>query len=502
MSIVLACDLGGTHFRAALVDADGAMIAEHRAACPVSQGLNGFSEIDPQDWWNCLTDAAEALYQTDSGLYRQVDGIAICGVTRTQVLMGQDGTVLRPAITWKDTRAEEEIVRLKALMPANHPETADVNVFHPLARLYWLKRHEPALFEQLPVLLDPKDYLNFCLTGRRASDPVSMARLAAAAKPDQAGQGLLTAAGVPETLLPALLEPSAKMGVVQAHLEGALGQLAGCPVFCCANDTWTAVVGLGAMQAGMAYNISGTTEVFGVISSQPALAEGLLSVNWCGLHQLGGPGQNGADTASWLATVLGKSGDSVSVNAMLTELLEKPRDPQPLLFLPYLQGERTPYWDPRLRGGFIGLNRDHAATDLAWAVLEGVAFLNKAVLEKAENALKIQVSEVRFGGGASGSAVWRQLKADICERPVLAGAASEPGILGAAAVAFTGLGVYPDLVSAQRKLVRISHHHRPNARRAGVYRQLFDLFKQCSATLAPTSRALADMSGEWQRVTR
>src|SRR3546814_16026153 len=97
-----------------------------------------------------------------------------------------------------------------------------------------------------------------------------------------------------------------------------------------------------------------------------------------------------------------------AVAEAMNALLSAPRDPQAALFLPYLQGERVPYWDPGLRGAFVGLNRRHGPGDLAWAVLEGVAFLNRLVLERAEAALGGPVTEIRLdrkrGGSGTGLA--------------------------------------------------------------------------------------------------
>src|SRR3546814_1120132 len=140
----------------------------------------------------------------------------------------------------------------------------------------------------------------------------------------------------------------------------------------------------------------------------------------------------------------------------MNALLSAPRDPQAALFLPYLQGERVPYWDPGLRGAFVGLNRRHGPGDLAWAVLEGVAFLNRIVLERAEAALGGPVNEIRFGGGAASNPQWCQVKADICERAVVVGQADQPGVLGAAVAAWAGLGRYDSFAAAQNALVRVA----------------------------------------------
>jgi len=492
MNTVLACDLGGTSFRAALVDQRGQAIAEQTVPGPTANDRLGWSEIDPEAWWQTLIAAASALAGDAPEQFAGTQAIAICGVTRTQIFLDRDGTVLRPAITWRDARAEPG--DLLAQLPQAHPEVRNFNAFHPVARLNWLREHEGAAFARLATVLDPKDFLNFRLTGRRVSDPVSMARLAAAATNGPDGRSLLEAITAPLSIVPPLIAPTDLVGRVIAELPKPLDRLTGKPVFCCANDTWAAVLGLGALRPGCAYNISGTTEVFGVVGEKPLSAEGLMSVDWQGLHQLGGPGQNGADTVAWLLELLHGEPRDAAVGPAIDALLRGKTDPQPILFLPYLSGERTPFWDADLRGAFVGLNRRHRAIDLAFAVLEGVAFLNRIVLERAETALGHPVAEIRFGGGAASNPVWRQIKADICERPVLVGESSQPGTLGAAAVAWTGLNQFPSLGAAQQALARVAHHHAPDPARATFYRPLFDLFRQSHDALAPTSRALAALA--------
>lgn len=561
MSVVLACDLGGTSFRAALYDEHGQAWAEHALPSPAdgAGAAGGRAEVDADEWWTLLISLADALAAQAPARFAEIRGIAICGVTRTQILLDDAGRPLRPALTWRDTRAGPDIAGLLARLPRDHPELSQVNAFHPLARLDWLRRHEPGILAQATCVLEPKDYLNFRLTGVRASDPVSMARLYAAAgeggaidaaaaapakeRPASSPNGLIAAAGLDAGLLPPLRSPTDRVGMVSAGLPGALARLAGVPVFCCANDTWAAVAGLGALRAGHAYNISGTTEVFGVIADvlhgeSPPRAAGLMTVDWGnGLHQIGGPGQNGADTMAWLLSVLqdqgldqsdgagqgqrqgqsqgqsqgqgqgpgavGEAAQDPASNpaagrgrlaARIDALLAAPRDPQPLLFLPYLQGERVPYWDADLRGAFVGLNRRHGAGDLAWAVLEGVGFLNRLVLERGEAALGAPVTEIRFGGGAAANAAWCQVKADVCGRPVSVGAAREPGALGAAVVAWTGLGHFPSLAAAQESVVREARRYLPDPARQQHYDALYQHYRAAEAALAPVSKALAAMA--------
>jgi xylulokinase len=494
VSVVLACDLGGTSFRAALVDAAGTTLAESVIIGPTIIDRMGWSEVDAEDWWRILVKAAGQLARAEPALFAGIEAVAICGVTRTQVFLGRDGRQLRPAMTWKDTRSEAAGQRLRAGLAAGHDEGGRINAFHPVARLAWLREEEEATLRSLGCVLEPKDYLNFCLTGVQAGDPVSMARLMASCAPGEDGD-LLRAIGLSEAILPQVLEPTERTGTVRSGLPEPFDAIAGVPVFCACSDTWTAVVGLGALRPGFAYNISGTTEVLGLISERPDAAEGLLSVDWRGLHQLGGPSQNGADTVSWLLSLLARQDvEPGAVGRLLDRLLSGRRHPQPLLFLPYLQGERVPYWDTALRGAFIGLNRQHGATDLAWAVLEGIAFLNRIVLERAEASFGAPVSEIRFGGGAASNPVWSQIKADICERPIVVGASQQPGVLGAAIIAWTGLGRFASLAQAQDELVKVAARYEPVPARAAIYRVLFALYRQSEAAVAPVSRELSALS--------
>jgi xylulokinase len=486
MSIVLACDLGGTSFRAALIDDSGSVLAQSAIAGPAAADHAGCSEIDPDAWWLIFAEACADLASRAPALFAAAEAVAICGVTRTQVFLGADDRPLRPAITWKDTRSDAVAARLRERLDPAHPESAAINAFHPLARLAWLAQEEPHIVAALACVLEPKDYLNLRLTGRRASDPVSLARLLAAATPE--GAGLLGQAGLASAILPAMREPWEPVGPVLPDLPAPLDGLAGRPVFCASNDSWAAVVGLGAMREGYAYNISGTTEVLGVVGREPLQAQGLLTVDWRGLFQLGGPSQNGADCLAWLLAVLGR--DDAGVGRGIEELLCEPRQPQPLLFLPYLQGERVPYWDPALRGAFLGLGRQHGPSDLAFAVLEGIACQNRVVLERAEAALGRPVQEIRFGGGAAANPLWSQLKADLCGRPVVVGAAKEPGLLGAAIIAFAGLGRFASLDTAQEALVREARRFLPDAARKPAYDALFTLYQHSEDALAPISHAL------------
>ena len=475
-SVVFCCDLGGSSLRVGLVGDDGTVIAMASAPLAIGTDTHGRSEADPAVWWDALLSAARTVAGANPAAFGSIAAVAICGMTRTQVLVDANHQPVRPAITFLDVRAREIASGI-----ARDTGLSDIDAYHPLARLAWVANHEPEALSRAAHLLDPKDYLVLRLTGTAASDPISLARLAgldARAAPVVARS---------KKLLPALFQPGEAFASVQQSLPAPLDALVGTPVVMASNDTWTAVVGLGAMRHGFAYNISGTSEVLGMIGSHPASAPGLLTVDWDnGLFQLGGPSQTGADALGWLQAILGpQTADLIAgVDAAAPH-------PQPLLFLPFLQGERVPHWNADLRAAFVGLDRSHGPQDLARAVLEGIAFANREVLTRAEAALGFEATEIRFGGGGARNAAWCQIKADVCARPVVTTAGDEAGLIGCAAVAYTALGRYDSLAMAQEQLVRQGSTFFPRDRQRVRYDHLFDVYQRAVAADIDLSAALA-----------
>lgn len=231
-------------------------------------------------------------------------------------------------------------------------------------------------------------------------------------------------------------------------------------------DTWAAAVGLGAMRDGGAYLLSGTTDVLGLVSMRLAEAPGLIALPWGGgLHHLGGPMSCGGGTAAWAAGVL----EMPSATALDT--LAAGASPGLPLFLPHLSGERAPFWDSTLRGAWTGLGTGTNRAAMALAVLAGVAFNARLVLQRAEAALGATAA-LRLGGGGAG-ATWAQVRADVLNRTMLVTASPEPGLLGAAIVAWTALGRHDSLDAAQDALVPAPQPIQPDPARSATWDGLF-----------------------------
>jgi xylulokinase len=410
--VALCVDLGASSMRVAVFARDGEALAA--ASAPLQLG----TEADAEAWFGGLEAlAGEAL--AAAGRPR-VASVAIAAFTRSEVHLDASGAVLRPAMTFRDARAVEEAARIDARLGGQ----GEVTAFSPLARLDWIRRHEPAVFARMALVLQPKDFLNFRLTGVAAADPASNAPLVGATRGYLAAR--FAAAGIDPGLFAPLRAPSDMLGHVRPGLPGALAALAGARVAVGAMDTWAATLGLGVHHAGAAYNLSGTTEVNGLILSRAAEAPGLLCVAWDeGLFHLGGPSQAGGACLDWFARLSGASVAGIAAEAATSD----PAGDVPV-FLPYPDGERVPFWNPALRAGFLDLGRGTTRGAMARAVMEGVAFHDRVVLERGFAACGARPDGVVAAGGGA-SDLWCQVKADAwgiaLRRPALA----EPGLRGA-----------------------------------------------------------------------
>jgi len=467
--VVLAVDLGAGSLRAAAVTPRGRVVAAATLPLAAREPQPGWSEIDPALWWQTL---AETIGTVLDKLPRGAKpaGLCIAGLTRAQIFLDAAGAVLRPAILFRDRRAAEEADEAARYFAAGNPADA-ITAFHPLARLAWLARNEPALFDRVAAVAEPKDFLNFRLTGRLAGDSVTYSRFDA----------LAPTGPLPHTLQRCLdrldverLAPFQALGPVACR-EPPFDRLAGVPIFAGSMDAWASAIGAGAVRAGQAYDIAGTSEVVGLITGERRGVAGLVSLRWGeDVHQLGGPTQAGADSARWCHVIFRLRGGLAAAIERAGAKLPSAELP---LFLPYLAGERAPLWRADLRAAFHRVSRAHGPDDFLFAVLEGVAHAVGDILALAASGGEAP-RELRICGGGARSDAWCQLKSDITALPVARVAARETGLNGCAIAAAFGLGIYPSLAAASDAMAPVERIFMPRPEFAAFHRARADSYRR------------------------
>ena len=448
-AFILAMDVGGGSLRAGLVRANGRMAAAAAVPLTMSEPRPGWAEADPEHWWDSLLTATSRVLRAlpHSG---RVLALCICGLTRTQVLLDDRQRVLGPAILFRDRRAA-------ALLP--ELGTPGLTAFDASARLAWIARHQPARFARIDRVVEPKDFLNFRLTGVLAGDTVTHSRQPATAPMGQGG----------------LVSPWQVVGVVTPTVK-PLASIAGVPVFAGSMDTWASAVGSGAVHPAHAYDVAGTSEVVGLVSARRCTALGLVSLAWTeAAYQIGGPTQAGADCAKWCH-------ETLRVRGRLTDAIERvgrrrQRTESPL-FLPYLAGERAPVWRSDVRGAFHRIGRRSTPDDFLWAVLEGVAMAVRDILELAQTASGARATQLLVSGGGARSNTWCRLKADVTGLPVIRSTEAETGVIGAAIAAAVGLGLHGSVSDAAAHMVARGRNFEPRTRFAAWSDARFAQYRQ------------------------
>ncbi|WP_108658643.1 xylulokinase [Acuticoccus kandeliae] len=428
----LGIDLGTSGLKAVLIDDAQTLVAEATAPLTVSRPHPSWSEQHPADWIEAARGALGAI-----AAEVPLDGVRAIGLSGQMhgaTLLDASHTVLRPAILWNDTRAADEAITLDAT-----PVYREVsgNIVFPgftAPKLNWVRRHEPALFDEVALVLLPKDFLRLWLTGEAVTEPS-----------DASGTSWLdTGARVwsPELLelcaldvahMPRIVEGNAPSGALRGEIAREFGLPAGIPVAGGAGDNAGAAVGMGVVSPGDAFLSLGTSGVLFVASPGYRPAPETAVHTFChalpdAWHQMGVI-LSATDALNWYAGFVGK--DAASLAGGLGPLTAPGR----ALFLPYLGGERTPHNDAAVRGALIGIAHDCDTAAGTRAVMEGVVHAVRDCRDALAAAGTTFDRLIAVGGG-SRSAYWLEAMATSLGVPIdLPGAGDYGAAFGAARLA-------------------------------------------------------------------
>jgi xylulokinase len=493
-STLLGMDLGTTSLRALVLNTEGAVLGQASAPYPTAQPHPGWTEQEPEDWWQASRSALSDLRAR--GLLAQVKAIGLTGQMHGSVFLDRRHRVLRPAILWNDQRTAAEAAQIEERVGQRRLLTLTGNralTGFTAPKVLWLRRHEPHLFRSLRHLLLPKDYLRLRLTGELATDVADASgTLLFDVRARQWSAQVMRALDLDDGLLPAALESPAVSGDVTASAAADLGLPDGTPVVAGAGDQAAGAVGAGAVSPGVVMVSIGTSGVVFTAAERPAVERRGRLHAFChavpGLWHVMGVMLSAGGSFAWLASTLGKSEEHLSEVARLSAPAAGG-----LLFLPYLSGERTPHADPLARGAFVGLTASHGPRDLARAVMEGVAFGLRDCLELVR-ALRLPVQEVRLIGGGARSPLWKQIVADVFGLPILGLKAEEGAAYGAALLAGVGAGLWRDVPEACRAVVRTAGLVEPEPQVTRLYDDLYARYRDLYPKLRGSFAALHDLA--------
>ncbi|WP_268796694.1 xylulokinase [Pseudomonas huanghezhanensis] len=445
--VSLGIDLGTSELKAILMDENGQVVGHAGARLEVSRPQTGWSQQNPEDWWQACLSALQQLRANHPDAWAAIACIGMSGQMHGAVLLDEDDQILYPAILWDDSRAIAQAQQLNAQYPAYALTTGSLAMAGLTApKLLWLKQNEPDVFARISCVLSPKDYLHLRLTGERVSDMSDAAGTLWLNVEQRAWyEPMLRATGLSLAQMPVLRESTELAGRLTQQTAQQLGLAPQLPVACGGGDNPVSAVGIGAINAGDAFITLGTSAALVAITDTPAGDPPSAVHSFC--HALPqrwytmGAMLAGASCLRWVTGLLGQPDEQTLLQRVADALphgrmvaLSNP------LFLPYLAGERTPHNDPLLRGGFMNLGHDSTPAMLGYAVLEGVGFGLLDALNAVQSA-GAQVNACALVGGGARSEYWAQLLATILNREIHTLQGSELGAcIGAAKLGFLSVG--------------------------------------------------------------
>lgn len=502
---ILAHDLGTSGNKATLFSLDGKLGASTVVSYPTYYPADGFVEQNPEDWWKAVCESTRHLLQKATISASQIAAVCFSGQMMGCLLVDKNGTPLRNMITWADTRSGKQADKMESLlgMKEMYQLTGNrIGAAYMASKLLWVRDNEPEIYSRAAQVLQAKDYIIYKLTGQFVTDySDATGSNLFDIHTRQYAKDVLDTLNIDYSLLPELRASTDIAGLITSSAASATGLIQGTPVVIGGGDGACACVGAGVVQPGSAYATLGSSAWVALASKAPVLDPkmrvytlGHLDKDLCmpvGAMSAAGLSYNWYRETLCQPEAQTATEHEKSIYDIIDQtILDTTPGADGVLFLPYLMGERSPLWDINARGAFLGLSATTKKGNLSRAVLEGIGFNLKIILDALERSENISHFTIT-GGGAKG-AVWLQILADMWQKtlhvPVYI---EEATSLGAAVCGGVGIGAFKsfDVVTQFNSTLRTVE---PNAAITPQYQALYAIFKDVYAGLQAPYQQLAD----------
>lgn len=440
-NVFLGVDIGTTNIKLVVTKADLMPLYEKSYDYNYDILPNGWLEIAPTRWTEIIFKGIDELQQV---FPCQILAIAVTGQMHTTVFLDEKMHSIRPAILWNDMRTKQLLSEIKSILleKTESPQLANVvSNGSPLANLYWLKQVEPEKFSKLHRVMMPVNYINLELCGQESMDycDATTTSLYDLEKHDWA-YSVFDAFGLDENLFPPLRAASEIIGFLKDDLLERWKQAKPVAIVTGTGDNVAAALATGSLDTGQPFLSLGTSGVAVIPDCYPNLksvGKNVLAeiVPNDGLMITQGTVQAGAKINSWwIEKIMNQSDFLAAQNEISIANLGR----NSTIFIPHMNGEKTLFANPDLRGAFLGLSLDTDSSEMYQAILEGLAFGLKMVIEEMLNL--DNVSALTIVGGGAKSSLWLKMFANIFNKPICKGDSSSDAVYGAIRLAMISQG--------------------------------------------------------------
>ena len=404
-----------------------------------------------------------------------------------------------------DLRGEEAADLLSGKEPFIKEITGlPVSGMFGLARLLWYKKFNEAVYDRIDTVMMISDWICYLLCGSKVSEPsVASSSQLFDVKNGKWSSELLKSVGLRTDMFPEISDFGEQIGTVTKEAACETGLKEGTPVVGGAGDNAAAAVGTGVVEDGKAFTTIGSSGVVFAHTSDISIdPKGRVHTFCCavpGCWHVMGVTQSAGLSLKWFRDNFAWSEmeTAASMGVDPYYLMDKEADSVPiganrLLYMPYLNGERTPHLDPNVRGAFVGLSTMHKKKDMLRAVMEGVSYSLRDCVEVMRE-MNISIDDMMACGGGGTSPLWRQMLADLYACNVKTTANKEGPALGVALLAAVGAGIYSSVPEACKAVIKPEKIQEPIAENSAKYEKVYALYKKLYPAMKANFDELASL---------
>lgn len=499
MAYFLTADGGTESLRARVYDLSGACLGSVAVPYETRFSAGARAEQNPEDWWRAFVEASRGAVAEAGIDPAAIEAITLATTSCTVVALDRDGRPLRPAIIWMDVRANAEADAVLATgdgaLIANGGGRGPVSAEWMIPKALWIARNEPEIFEKAETICEYQDFMTLRLTGEKAAS-LNNVSLRWHYSTDRGGfpTTLLEKLGLDDLLRKwpsRVVAPGGVIGNLCAKAAAELGLTQKVKVVQGGADALIGMIGLGVAKPGQLALITGSSHLQFGVSDKPLHAPGI----WGSYPDMvypkryiieGGQTSTGSIIA-WLGRLMNGTMDMEEMNRKAAAL-----EPgcEGLLVQDHFQGNRTPYTDALSRGAIVGLTLAHEPHHIFRAIMEGIGFGTRAILD-AMAAAGYRSAEITVGGGAGASDLWLQIHADTAGLPVCVPASRDAPSVGSAVLAAHGAGHFATIDDGIAAMVRPGKRIEPRPREAALYNEIYQQY----LALYPALKAVREKRG-------
>jgi len=497
MAYLLGIDAGTTSVKAALFSPDGRCLGLGREEYQLQTPAPDRAELDPEKYWRACQKTVRTAIERSGVKAREVKAVAVSSQGETTITLDANGDPIFPALVWLDNRASKQAAFLAERFAGevySRTGIPEILPTWPACKILWIRENEPDVFARAAKFVLVQDYLIFRLTGRFVTDrSISCTSLNFDIVSNTWWSNIQDAIGIQSGQLPEIVQTGTIVGTVQPEAASQLGLHEGTGVVTGGMDQAVGAIGAGNIQAGVVSESTGAALVIQATILDPLSDSSQTVPVYC--HSI--PGRflfapvcpTAGMALKWLRDIFFQDEiklanvEKADAYDRLTALAASvPAGSDGLIMLPHLMGAFSPEPNALARGSFTGFTLGHTRAHFVRALLEGVAFLLRQNLDCIEST-GMTIHEIRSTGGGARSHLWNQIKADVCNRPVVPLANEETALLGNAILAGVASGIFESIEAGCTSMIALKEPIQPGGDVA-VYSEAYRCYCELDRQLA------------------